>query len=300
MRVVLAVVLLLMSLVSNAQSTFAPEGAQWLYYLPANGGPFYPETEEITTFSGDTVIAGIDAKKLVTERRTIDHFNGGNQSTTSSQKFIAVANDSILLLVNNQWELIFSFGASVGDSIAVFVGELVGSGCDGHGMMVIESISDSVFNGVSLQAFSYRMFAGADQEGVVGHYFGRIGFTSDGPVTHPLYCDYPGSYFQPKFYCYSDNEILVSPSNGCGQILSIDFDLPQRAEIQLQNQIVKVNHTSNSILRVYDILGKELLQESITSDSQSFNLNHLPNGILMVVVESETGRFTKKLVKASY
>jgi len=247
----------------------------------------------------DTLIAGHEAKKLLTVRRTIDHWNGGIESTSTTTHYVASEGDSILSFENNQWELIFNFGASVGDSLQVYVGDLAGSGCAGQGTMVVEAILDSVNNGVTLECFSYRMFVGADQDGVIGHYFQKLGFTYDSPVKHPLYCDYPGSYFQPVLYCYSDDETLISPSAGCSQILSIDGKQLTELNVLFDLNRILVQNAPNSTLRIHDILGKELIQTRIYSDNQTVGIEHLPNGILIVSVETEAGRISKKVVKTN-
>ncbi|MCB0755737.1 MAG: T9SS type A sorting domain-containing protein [Flavobacteriales bacterium] len=283
---------------SFGQTEFGPLGAQWVYYLPPNGGPFYPETEDVITVSGDTVIDGLQAKRLTQLRRTVDHWNGGSETTGSWNHYVSNQGDSILSYENEQWELIFDTGVSVGDTLIVYVGELNALSCSLRDTVAIESIQDSLMYGETLRYYSFNVFG--FNERVPGGFFEKIGFTYDSPIKHPVYCDFPGSYWGPWFYCYSDNEVTISPTSGCGQILWLSEKEASSLEISLLAQNLQIQSSPNSTLHIYDILGKELLQQRITSDNQTLNISQLPNGILMVVVEMEGGRFTKKVIKTSY
>ena len=285
---------------SFSQTDFCVPGATWVYYLPADGGAFYPETEEITTVSGDTVIDGLGSKRLTTERRTVDHYNGGLQSSSAEERFVAIQNDSILMYQNDQWNLVFNTGAEPGDSLIVFLDEYDDSGCVRNDTIVITEVGDTIIEGQQLLNFKFNLLV-SDWFGAgdAGQFIERIGFTQLSPVDNPFFCYSPiAGYWPPQFYCYSDDEMTISPSSGCGRILSVEYEQSADQNILWSHNQLRIKNAPNSTLRIYDILGKQLLREPVTSDNRSFDVGHLPNGILMVVVETETGWFTKKLVKA--
>jgi hypothetical protein len=265
-------------------------------------GAFYPETEELTTISGDTVIEGLESKRLTTERRTIDHYNDGFQSSSSEERFVATQNDSILIYQNDQWNLVFDTGAEAGDSLIVYLDEYDDSGCVMNDTIVITDVGDTVIHGQQLLRFEFNLLVNDwFGEGAAGQFIERIGFIQLNPVENPFFCYSPiAGYWPPQFYCYSDNEMTISPSSGCGQILSIDDKRLSNQNIVWSNNQLHIQNAPNSMLSIYDILGKKLLTSTVHSDNETIDLNQLPNGILMVVVESQESRFTKKVIKLSH
>jgi hypothetical protein len=65
----------------------------------------------------------------------------------------------------------------------------------------------------------------------------------------------------------------------------------------LNQEQLQIKNAPKSTLHIYEILGKELLQTAIRSVNETIDVSHLPNGILMVVLDDGEFRLAKKIVK---
>lgn len=282
-----------------AQIEFCPTGATWVYYLGPNGGLFYPETEEVTTVVGDSLVSGLVSKHLVTTRTTTDHYNGGIQNQQTLHQFVVVQGDSILSFENEVWELIFRAGP-VGDTADIYVGTLNAQMCDTHLLAVVESVTDTIIYGTTLSRYNYRFVGETNVISNYGHFVDRIGFTFDTPIEHPIYCPYPGSHWQPYFCSYSDSSITVVPVSECDSVLSVLDPIESEQAIRLLGDFLQIQSAQISSLIVYNILGERLMSSPVSSNLENINITALPNGVLLVVLENEVQRFTKKIVKTTY
>lgn len=182
--------------------------------------------------------------------------------------------------------------------------------------MLIELVDTMEFQGEELRRFNYRLLID-DQLGLdsvtndhvyawtpsSGSYLEKVGNRFQSPIGENTICiaGPHTQHFPLLLTCYSDDQMLENGSSPCSLYLSTEaLRNPANTKIYLYNQGLRVENTPNSTLHIYDIHGKQLLQEHISSDNQSFDVRYLPNGILMVVVETETDRLTKKVVKTSY
>jgi len=93
-------------------STFAPMGARW-YYRPYELMP-KENTLYAFTVTKDTVLDGVLAKEL----SCTQWINGQFQDFPNLNKYVYSGSDSVWYYVDNQWELLFNFGAQPGDTIA--------------------------------------------------------------------------------------------------------------------------------------------------------------------------------------
>ncbi len=305
-RLFLLLTLTCLCQVSVAQTDFCVPGATWVYYHQGDGGPWFPELENFITYAGDTVIGDLTAQRLHTIRRADNSFTG-QTSNVSYDDYVRKSSDSVFVYVDNAWEFVFDLGAEVGDTQVVYLGEVFTEFCVARDTLVVSAVIDSSLWGTNIRFFEYRLliedwvdFYQETLLGWRGYYLERIGFLTEFPTTQPLRCEsFIADYLSPEFYCYSDDEVTISPSSGCGQILSLQEQNTSSIEILQAGERLIVQNAPNSTLRIFDILGKELFHASVNSDYQSFDINHLPNGILMVVLESEKSRIAKKLVKTS-
>jgi hypothetical protein len=100
--------------------------------------------------------------------------------------------------------------------------------------------------------------------------------------------------------CYDEPERQSFGTEPCTLILKVSqVEGVVESELLISGGSIQLQNASNSTLLIYDILGKELIQGNVRSDNETIDLNHLPNGILMVVLETEKSRITKKVVKLS-
>ncbi len=293
-----------------AQTDFCLPGATWVYYNPPSGTS--REMEDVVTYVGDTVIAPQQEVKILKTHRRIQFSPPGSQTIPIvhevSNTYVAQSSDSIFELVDGNWEFLFDFDVEIGESNLVFIS---GDACMAHDTMRIESIDTIQLFGINLIRSSYEILI-EDQiyqtpfstwGTLEGNYLERIGFPYDSPTGGgKVYCSLAqAETFPVELTCYTDDELLGNGGQPCFTVLSTSSELNQRkTEIRLLNQEqLQIQNASNSTLRVYDILGKELFQTALRSDNETIEASHLPNGILIVSVETEARRVTQKVVKTS-
>ncbi|MBI1287035.1 MAG: T9SS type A sorting domain-containing protein [Flavobacteriales bacterium] len=288
-----------------AQTDFCLPGARWVYYNPGSASP--PELYHYL-YVGDTLINGFpDVKVLKKERRIA--WSPTQTEYHESNSYFRQSNDSILQLVDGEFKFMFDFNVQAGDTRIVNLD----FGCsETQDTMLIDSVGTLNYQGEELTSYYFSLLLD-DQldsmDGIMeayyvgggnGMYVERIGLMADHPTDLFLSCVDGNTfveYVPASFVCYTDDELAATYPDTCNLFLDAPVQEIARAEIISLQDRIQIQNAPNSTLHVYDILGKELFKERINSDNQTIDLNHLPNGILMVVVEIETGRLTKKVVK---
>jgi hypothetical protein len=134
-----------------------------------------------------------------------------------------------------------------------------------------------------------------------GRFVERIGFISNYP-TVPHWCQNQILHYTfATFYCYHDSETLNAGGSTCSLSVGVEENaMSGQVEVTMFNSGIQVKHAKGSMVRVYDTLGKQLLEEHITGDNQFFDVGALSGGVLLVVVETGKQRVTKKVVSTGY
>ena len=294
--------------VCTAQTDFCMPGARWLYYTPGSASP--PKQYHFV-YMGDTLINGFSDVKIL-KKETRIAWSPTQTEYHESSSFFRQSNDSILQFVDGEFKLMFDFNVQVGDTRLVNLDW----GCsEAQDTMLIDSMGTMNYQGEELTSYYFSLLLD-DQldslDGVMeayaigggnGMYVERIGLMADHPTDLFVGCidgNTIAEYVPASFVCYSDNELAIHYPDTCNLFLEAPHLEQTKIELMVNGNRLQVENAPNSTLRVYDILAKELLQEPITSSNETFNVSHLPNGILMVVVETKTGRLAKKVVKTSY
>lgn len=298
-----------------AQTDFCVPGATWVYYDAGNQAVNY-EIENYVQYTADTTIGVFDDVKIL---RTEKWYQFNPQipivplTQEVSYSYVRQQNDSILKFVDGNWELMFDYNAQQGDSVLVFVDGW--EGCNEVDTMIIDSVYLSTELGMQVRRYDYRLlilehwadfgFGGEVPEqytdGVPGSYCEKLGFPIGLPVHQPANCEVFGIEYMPvPLVCYTDDELIGNGVQPCSLVLSSPVEMKKsNVNMTLTSEHLLLQNVQNSTLRIYDTLGKELFQGSITSDNQSFDVSHLPNGILVVVLEGESGRLSRRVFKAS-
>jgi hypothetical protein len=256
-------------------------------------------------YLGDTTVNEYsDVHVLQTERR---YDWSWPISPDLSRSYARQSNDSIFQLIDGVFEFMFDFNVQAGDTKVVYIG---GDLCSQHDTMLIEATGTMYYQGQQLRTYDYRILVedqysqieGGGYAGVrQGRYVERIGLLVDHPINNRFYCEglLISEYMPANFDCYTDSELAVNFPDTCNLFLALQNEKGEiRPELTFLNQSLKIQNAPNSTLHIYDILGKELLQTAIQRDNEVIDLSHLPNGILMVVCESDKIRFTTKFVKS--
>lgn len=305
----LLVMLLVFWQTSFGQTVLLHEGAHWEYlHNGTMGDPYNPIIRHSVSLQEDTIIQGEEAQKLLTQRVLGDVTGNpnGNYTYSSWFDFVFVTNDSVFVWADSSWEFVFDFDVQDGDERIVYLGyDDSGIGCVQYDTIQVDSTWSYDYLGETLVAIDYHLKAEdwqVHQTNNHGRYIERIGFISEGNPFVPDWCQNQVlHYLAPAFLCYSDDNLLSSGIELCSSTVDVR-SLPKENEwsVNQANNLLRIENLRSSTVHIYDILGKELVQKRITSDNQVVDLSHLSNGILMVVVETEDGRLTKKVIKNSH
>lgn len=304
-RVLFLLACIMSSQLSFGQTDFCVPGARWMYESVGTGQN--PPRQSNYIYVGDTVIDGFSDVRILREELRGYHL-WGDTYYQERQSYLRQSGDSIFQYVEGSFELAFDLGVGAGDTRVVYFSADL---CYNLDTMLIENIDTINYKGESLRRYHYQLLVDDQLSQIYGtgsagvsesQYVERIGFMIDHPVLNGFRCEgnLISEYDAKSFVCYTDNQLAATYPDTCNLFLSTTVSEETEIELIMYQDQILVQNAFNSTIHIYDLLGKELLHERITSDSQSFDLNHLPNGILLVVVESETGRFTKKVVKTSY
>lgn len=284
-----------------AQTDFCVPGARWIY--EDLGTAQNPPNQLHVIYLGDTIIDGYtDVHVLKTEDRTnwFDLWSNYQEFRSYSRK----SNDSVFQLIDDSFEFMFDFDVQGGDTRVVYIG---GGFCSQYDTMLVISTGSMEYNGEQLRTYDYRLLVEDQiwQNGVYGYsgvyqgrYVERIGLLVDHPINNRFYCDGGVTEYQAaNFVCYTDDELAINYPDTCNLFLDVlvEESLPASI-ISFQNQL-HIQNVRNSTLRIYDILGKELYSSTVRSDNEVIDITHLPNGILMIVVEGLQAPITKKILK---
>lgn len=306
--------LMLLALVStHAKAQFAPVGATWYYetHTMYSSGYIKMEVEK------DTVIHGFSCVKVTREAHWHDLLFNELKESPMSDLFLAQANDSVLIYNNGVFDMLFDFGAEIGDTWTILGREGV---CEqDFGTVNVVDKGVEVINGTPLKyvtikddTYSYWGYGNTlyGNPSTAIKIIERIG---------PL-----GSYLLPEqrclfdeteggpLRCYIDDELgelhlsSLYPERNCDYIShtyqSVDdnsFNVSLRVSpnpcsdrVQLllgeatKHEIVLFDHIGNVVLRRFEE-GKET----------ALDLGGLPSGLYCITVSYETGTKTTKLVK---
>jgi len=289
------------------QTDFCLPGARWMYYTPGSASP--PEQYHFV-YMGDTLINGFSDVKIL-KKETRIAWSPTQAEYHESNSFFRQSNDSILQFVDGEFKLMFDYNVQAGDTRLVNLDW----GCsEAQDTMLIDSIGTINHQGEELTSYYFSLLLQDQLDsldgnmdayyigGANGMYVERIGLMADHPTDLFVSCvdgNTGAEYVPAAFVCYTDDELAATYPDTCNLFLDIPAKgLNQTKIISFRNQLF-IQNANNSTLHIYDILGKQLFQERIASDNQVVELSYMPNGILMVVVETEDGRLTKKVAKAT-
>ena len=290
---------------SFAQTDFCLPGAKWMYESVGTGQN--PPRQSTYVYVGDTVIDGFSDVRIVKEE--LRGFNlWGDTYYQEDWSYSRQSGDSVFQFVEGSFELAFDLNVGVGDTRVVYFSA---DQCYNLDTMLIENVDTINYQGELLRRYHYKLLVEDQLSQIQGPgfaglsesiYVERIGFMIDHPVLNGFRCEgnLISEYDARNFLCYTDNELAATYPDTCNLFLDAVERENQELEISVIHNQLQIQNGQNSTLRIYDILGKELYRTTIHSDNESMDVNLLPNGILMVVVESQESRFTKKVVKLSY
>jgi len=266
-----------------------------------------PPSQATFIYVGDTVLNGY-ANSRILKQEVRGLYPWGGSYFEELWSYFRQSGDSIFQYVDDTFEFVFDFSVEIGDTRVVYFDADL---CFHLDTMLIQNIDTIEYQGLELRRFHYKLLVEDQRSEIEGpgwagaiesQYVERLGFMVDNPIENTYRCEGNViSEYQPRhFACYTDNELAINFPDTCNLYLGLkDYVEENPFEIILSNQYLQIQNASNATLSVYDILGKELLRTVIRSDNETIHVNHLPNGILMMVLDDGEFRIAKKVVKTS-
>jgi hypothetical protein len=291
--------------VVNAQTEFAPVGAEWYYSNNMWILQGYLDYEKYHV-ENDTVIEG-HVCKIVTGR--FQNATGGHLLTST---IFRQDNEKIYHYFNNQFHLIYDFGVNVGDT-AVF--SIPQNDTQTDSLMgiaplrcVIDSIVTKIVNGEELKmVFSNIIFD--DTLGFTScntyNYMEKIG------NLHVFMEKYENlvtlADYLRELRCYED-EIINYRSDWFSKY-DLECDHTGYIGIANFNKIYKIypNPVSDILIIeadgvtdvcIYDITGKSLFYHDVNANSDQLNVSFLPSGLYILQIKYADNKLTyHKIIK---
>ena len=272
---------------------FAPIGAKWHY----SQGTLNPNLETFKTIEskGDTLINGIDCRILIeVERITTD-------TTKTTYHYFSSRNDSVFFFKEDQFHLLYDFGAMPGDTITLgyyitheqlpltmIIDSLSTVEIDGHQRKVQHITSG---DGMIIE-FGKQVISGI---GSTSFLFPTLDFSVDGPLR-----------------CYSDNDIGVflnpfySGTNwggvDCEQIITTNVNVivePNKIKAYpnpANDMVTIMNLHEPTHYRIFNIFG-QVKTIGALDQNHEIKLNNLSNGVYFIELNYNNQRKILKLIK---
>jgi hypothetical protein len=287
---------------SKAQITFPATGADW-HYLVQNGGfggpTNYSNTE--VKYIKDTLFMGKPAHVLGTN---ISNFI--TPGFSSDNIFVYTSNDSVYFYnskTNNQWQLLYSFGTSIGQSWQTYLQDQ--NGVDTINVKV-DSVKYTVINSVSLKTL-FVTYTEINHPNYP-HIYHSVIYDRIGDVNY-LFNFFPdvfalcdGCSIIQGLLCYSDSTLgLYQPdtSKACNYSTSINKLKNINDELKVypnpSNGIFQVTASGNiDELKVTDILGQSVYEAKPHATNTTIEIANA--GVYFISITSGKETSIKKVV----
>lgn len=256
-------------------------------------------------YTRDSIIQGRNSQII---KQTKFRYGGPFSGVINEgEVYTTVSNDSVFYWRDNQFLLLYDFGASIGDTWLVSI-DSADSACEDSAFVEVINIGSTIINGNNLRTLTLQLNSNSFRgvSGVVTERFGSPSGLSFGFL--PGYFGCQGSstiyeFSQLTFRCYEDKTFSnYNPSGkNCDTLTANSIN-----EIDSQNLILYPNPTNDNLridlpnnkisnISIIDIYGKLLSQHYST---QNIDVSNLISGVyyLRVVTDKEI-IITKPFVK---
>jgi len=307
MKKIILTALLLLPLITNAQTTFAPPGSEW--YHSQYYGAYH------CYYAGDTVINNVASRIIVRKALTRDPYYSQGLHV-DDQSAIYVYNNTDTVFIYNRYVHRFTplyiFNVNDGDTIRLPIipidyGQLTLSYQDSTFRLVVDSVRNKQYDTATLKTVYVRPIGNPDSEYVLDYgigYAARIGGLSTGliPLGSPAAIPLTES-LQPAtgLKCYNDPTLSIKlVADICGIPPVGIANVPATKELQLCPNPVSDILTVTSPqpigdLRVYNAIGQELYKATSKDARLVIDLSILPAGIYFAQVNgTELRKFIKE------
>lgn len=309
----LIIVLFLMAVVAQAQDSnrFAPVGAEWYYDYMSMYARGYVHIEAVK----DTVIDDIICTKLEKTVHGYDYY-AGLFTNHIGNEYVTQSNDSVMIYRNGTFQLLFDFGAAVGDSWTL-IGE-IGPCEQSWGQAHVVEVGTETING---QVLKYVKLLD-DQYSCWGYGNNMVGEPSTTPVKIIEKIGPMDSYLLPSqkcvfddseggpLRCYIDDDLgynnFSSNHINCGyindQYQSVDDIGDDSPIVVFPNPCedvvsIVLNHDRQVNVRLYNNQGCIVYEFVNIFQNLDINVSQLPDGMYVIQINDDNDMFFNKIVK---
>jgi len=291
MKKTIFLLILITVTMQNYAQEFAPVGAIW-HYTQRTINPDLTSFKTIESIS-DTSINGIQCRKMIEVERYLD-------TTNVIYHYMYSENDSVFFFAENDFHLLYDFGANTGDTIILDYF----STYDGTPLkMIIDSTGTIMVNNQEREIQYITCGDGMVIE--FGHHviegIGNTSFmfpTLDGSLDGPLRCyqdnntDLFLNPFHPNYgWNHQDCEEIIT---GIEEIKSTEnvsvFPNPTKNIISIKNI------DRETAYKIFNINGKIIIR-GIISESNEINIKEFSKGIYFIELENENMLTVRKIIK---
>lgn len=291
MKRILVPILLFLTFQQNNSQDFAPVGSIW-HYTQWTIDPNLTSFKTIESVS-DTIINGIQCRKLI----ETEHNYG---MAGINYLYMYSKNDSVFFFKDNNFHLLYDFGANKGDTIVLNYFETY----DGKPLkMIIDSVGTVLVN--NQQRKIQHITCGDGMVIEFGqHVIQGIGNTSfmfptlDNSNNGPLRCyqDNTTTLFLNPYYPYNDWN-----HQDCEQIITGFEESKTENKITIypnpaSNYVSILNIDRNIEYKILDNTGKNIKQGRI-SGSSKIDIKNFAKGIYFIELKNYNVKTTKTIIK---
>ena len=291
MKKTLFLLFLITATVQNYAQEFAPIGAIW-HYTQWTDNPELTSFKTIESIS-DTTINGIHCRKMIEVERYLD-------TLSFKVHFMYAENDSVFFFAQNDFHLLYDFGAITGDTIVLdyFItgfGTPLQMIIDSTGTIMVDGQERKIQHITCGDGFVVE-FGNHVIDGIGNAYF--MFPTYDLTMNGPLRCYQDGTtnlFINPFHGSYGwnhqDCEEIITGIEETAKTESLSiFPNPTKGIISLQNIDLA------SAYKIFNLNGEIVLQGKAT-ESNEISLAKLPKGIYFIELKNDNILIVKKIIK---
>lgn len=271
-----------LSFSSFAQIEFSPQGAEWhygTYYYNFSGVAYH--SYFVANYVDDITIDGVEAK--IIESSHLD-----DDVVLIDYDTITQAGYQVFIQHNGSFELLYDFGAQVGDTLQIN-NWAVGGTID----MIVTQIDTIEINDVELLEFTYDVGVWGIHK--VNNKFAALDMN---------FLNYPASFvvdYNPlfTFRCYSDDAFGFYQKGDifCDSII-LGSEEPKKLEAYIfpnpteSALYISVEQSTNLLhYRIFDVLGKNI--QAGVVENRHIDVGHLTNGSYILELTSVSGQIVR-------
>jgi hypothetical protein len=293
MKIILSATLILLSFAVSSQS-WCDDGANWKYsFFSASYATGYTEI----SYVGDTTISGQSAKILNKQHNVYSFPSSQYESNTIGEEYTYEDNGVVYLWYENDWDTLYNFNASIGESWRMAKQPLVAM-CDSNSVLTATDTGTMIVNAIPLK---YLVVDFSHSSALSDTIVEKIGFINNYMFPYDNCNGQLDVNEGGVFRCYKDDNFTTYKPNYSGDCEFIvglnEFDSALKFQITpnpASTQIELTGVSDQDLIMIYDLQGKVW---PINRAGNIIEIDKLPDGVYMLSVRNDKSVSHKRFVK---